>query len=170
MVVQFHIFLNSRVFGVESSTVQFCFFTPLYPTDSKLGTSHVWYRFNGDGSSICWYQESTFFQSQRRQNFIDSVPGEQKQKISENIAVKYVIRFWFFFLKNPWCLLGEKLSFGKISMPLSYTLKIVPLFLSVTLALLTQPRAIMIHTAITWLLRKSFSQQILTERSIKMRM
>lgn len=67
--VQFHIFLTSRVFEVERSTIRFCFFTPLYPNDSKLGASHYWYRFNGDGSSICWYQESTFSPSQRRQKF-----------------------------------------------------------------------------------------------------
>jgi CRISPR/Cas system CMR-associated protein Cmr3 (group 5 of RAMP superfamily) len=66
VAVQFHIFLTSRVFGVERSAVRLCFFTQLYTTDSKLGTSQGWYRFSDDGWIFCWCQESTLALSQAK--------------------------------------------------------------------------------------------------------
>jgi len=158
---QFYIFLTSSVFGVERSAVRLCFFTPLYPTDTKLGISHDWYRFSGDGWSFCWCQESTLALSQRSRKFywFNSRRTQAENVWRHSCKVCYSIFSWH--RSNIfWSIPHESMmsfwrvfSFRKIIIPLSYTLKIGPLFLSVTLALLTQPRAIIIHTNVTWLLR-----------------
>jgi hypothetical protein len=69
VAVHFYMFLTSRVFGVERSSVRLWFFTPLYQTDIKLWISHDWYRFSGNGWRFCWCQESTLALSQRSQKF-----------------------------------------------------------------------------------------------------
>jgi hypothetical protein len=92
MAVQFYIFLTSTVFGVERSRVRLCLFTPLYPTDSKLGilTTYTDLLTTAEVSADVRNRLSPYHKETK--NFINSSSGEHRQKMFENTVARYVIQ------------------------------------------------------------------------------
>jgi hypothetical protein len=111
VVVQFYIFLTSRVFGVESSTVRLCFFTPLYPTASlEYLTTDTNLVAKAEVSADVRNRLSPYHKEAK--NFIYSTPDEHRKKTFENTVIRHVSRcfhgieatYFDLFLTNSWCL------------------------------------------------------------------